>query len=176
LAASQRTVVSLLDSVHALGAAAERAMHLPPRNMVMPVVGEITSPFSMSRLHPILGIFREHRGVDIAAPRGTPIVATAPGRVRSVGWRLDYGLTVEIEHTGEIATRYAHCTKSLVRVGDVVNAGDTIATVGTTGLATGPHVHFEVIDHGTAVDPIQFLARSREAAAAATTEPAQGGQ
>ncbi|HTR76908.1 MAG TPA: M23 family metallopeptidase, partial [Gemmatimonadaceae bacterium] len=171
LAASQRTVVTLLDSVQSLGALAVRASRLPPRDMIMPVSGEITSPFSMSRLHPILGIFREHRGVDIAAPKGTPIVATAAGRVRSVGWRLDYGLTVEIEHTGDIATRYAHCTKAFVHVGDQVRGGDTIATVGSTGLATGPHVHFEVIDHGTPVDPIQFLARSHADLAPAAARP-----
>ena len=164
LAESQRMVVALLDSVNTLNnvASAARAARLPPRNMIMPVAGQITSPFSRSRLHPILDIFRAHRGVDVAAPVGTRIVAPAPGRVVSVGWRFGYGLTVELEHSGNISTRYAHCRSALVRPGDRVNEGDPIATVGESGLTTGPHVHFEVLVRGEQVDPIHFLAASRD--------------
>lgn len=163
LAESQRMVIGLLDSVDALGAmvAQERAARLPPRNMVMPVSGRISSRFATSRMHPILDIFRAHRGVDVAAPHGTRIVAPASGRVRYVGWRLGYGLTVELEHSGGVVSRLAHCGKSLVKVGDRVALGTPVATVGATGVATGPHVHFEVLARGRSVDPIKFLASSR---------------
>jgi murein DD-endopeptidase MepM/ murein hydrolase activator NlpD len=122
------------------------------------VNGEITSRFSHSRFHPILQIFRAHLGVDLAAARGTPIVAPADGRVASVGWRLGFGLTVEIVHSGGITTRYAHCRSAMVHQGDHVGIGQAIATVGASGLATAPHLHFEVLVHGTNVDPIKFLA------------------
>lgn len=163
LAESQRMVVGLLDSVDALGAlvAHERSTRLPPRNMVMPVSGRISSRFATSRLHPILDIFRAHRGVDVAAPHGTQIVAPAAGRVKFVGWRLGYGLTIELEHSGGVVSRLAHCGKALVKIGDRVALGAPVATVGATGVATGPHVHFEVLSRGRSVDPIRFLASSR---------------
>lgn len=168
LAESQATVVGLLDSVLILEAMAARAAKLPPKDMMMPVAtAQITSSFKSSRLHPMLNIFRAHKGVDLAANRGTRIVAPAAGRVKSVGWRLGYGLTVEVEHTGEVVTLYAHCNTALVRVGDRVAAGAAIATVGSSGLATGPHVHFEVRSHGRSVDPIRFLAQSRDSVAQA---------
>lgn len=163
LAESQRLVVGLLDSVDALGAlvAKERAARLPPRNMVMPVSGRISSRFATSRMHPILDIFRAHRGVDLAAPHGTRIVAPAAGRVRYVGWRVGYGLTIELEHSGGVVTRLAHCARALVKAGERVEMGTPVATVGATGVATGPHVHFEVLTRGRSVDPIHFLASSR---------------
>lgn len=164
LAESQRTVVSLLDSVQVLGAMAAnaKAARLPPRDMIMPVAGVISSGFSASRFHPLLEIFRAHKGVDVSAPAGTRIVAPAAGRVSYVGWRFGYGLTVEIEHSGNVQTRYAHCRTARVHVGDQVIEGQEIATVGSSGLATGPHVHFEVIARGNSVDPIKFLALSRD--------------
>jgi murein DD-endopeptidase MepM/ murein hydrolase activator NlpD len=164
LAESQRTVVALLDSVHTLGEllAREREARLPPRNMIMPVNGSISSHYSRARLHPVLNIFRPHRGVDISAPAGTPILAPAPGRVRFVGRRPGHGLTVELEHTGGIVTRFSHCRVARVSVGENVRMGETIATVGMSGLATGPHVHFEVLSRGVSVDPIRFLAQSHD--------------
>lgn len=168
LAESQSTIVGLLDSVQILQAMAARAAKLPPKDMLMPVAqAQITSSFKSSRLHPILDIFRAHKGVDLAADRGTPIVAPANGRVVSVGWRIGYGITVEVQHSGQVVTLFAHCDKALVKVGDRVNAGQVIARVGSTGLATGPHVHFEVHRDGQSVDPIRFLAETRDTAAAA---------
>lgn len=168
LAESQRTIVGLLDSVLILEAMAARAAKLPPKDMMMPVASaHITSSFKSSRLHPILDVFRAHKGVDLAANRGTAIVAPAAGRVKFVGWRLGYGLTVEMEHSGEVVTLYAHCDKALVKVGDLVTAGQTIAKVGSSGLASGPHVHFEVRSRGRSVDPIKFLAASRDSVAQA---------
>ena len=168
LAETQQTVVGLLDSVQILQAMAARAAKLPPKDMLMPVASaQITSSFNSSRLHPILDIFRAHKGVDLAAERGSPIIAPAAGRVISVGWRIGYGITVEMEHTGDVVTLFAHCEKALVKVGDRVNAGQVIARVGSTGLATGPHVHFEVHRFGRQVDPIRFLAETRDSVAAA---------
>jgi murein DD-endopeptidase MepM/ murein hydrolase activator NlpD len=86
--------------------------------------------------------------------------------VKSVGWRFGYGLTIELEHTGGVVTRFAHCKAAIVRPGDHVLEGETIGTVGSSGLATGPHVHFEVLVNGHQVDPIAFIAASREAATA----------
>ena len=168
LVESQRTVVGLLDSVQILQAMAARAAKLPPKDMMLPVASaQITSSFKSSRLHPILDIFRAHKGVDLAAERGSPIVAPANGRVKYVGWRIGYGITVEVEHSGNVETLFAHCEKALVKEGDRVNAGQVIARVGSTGLATGPHVHFEVHRFGQQVDPIRFLAETRDSVAAA---------
>src|SRR6476469_2637031 len=103
LAETQMTVFGLLDSAQILQAMAARAAKLPPKDMLMPVASaQITSSFNSSRLHPILDIFRAHKGVDLAAERGAPIVAPAAGRVSYVGWRMGYGITGEMEHTGDV--------------------------------------------------------------------------
>ncbi len=125
--------------------------------VVLPVVGTITSRFSQSRWEPILNLFRPHEGVDIAAPLGTSIRTPADGRVTFVGQRIGYGLVVELEHGAGVRTLYAHCQRSLVQDGDYVAAGAAIATVGSTGLSTAPHVHFEVIVNGRHVDPLKYL-------------------
>jgi murein DD-endopeptidase MepM/ murein hydrolase activator NlpD len=119
----------------------------------LPVDGRISSRFGM-RMHPILKQERMHNGVDIAAAAGTPIHAAAGGVVIMSGWRDGYGKTVVIDHGGGVSTLYGHCSKLLVEVDDKVEQGDTIALVGSTGLATGPHVHFEKRINGTPVDPL----------------------
>jgi murein DD-endopeptidase MepM/ murein hydrolase activator NlpD len=160
LAEEQRLTMALDDTVQSLRTAAyaATAAKLPPVAMAMPLEGEITSRFSRSRFHPILQIFRAHRGVDLAAPMGTHITAPAAGRVVSVGRRLGYGLVIEVVHSGGVVTRYAHCRSSLVQTGDTVSMGQAIGLVGESGLATAPHLHFEVWFHGAAVDPIKFIA------------------
>lgn len=160
LAAEQRLSMALHDTVESLRAAtaAELASKLPPIGMQMPINGEITSRFTRSRFHPILQVFRAHRGVDLAAPMGTRILAPAVGTVASVERRLGFGLTIEVLHSGGVLTRYAHCRSALVQRGDTVAMGQAIGTVGESGLATAPHLHFEVLVHGTAVDPIKFIA------------------
>jgi murein DD-endopeptidase MepM/ murein hydrolase activator NlpD len=165
LAEQEQAMDALTDSLSTYRSAslAERAAKSPPADMIMPVVGTITSRFSRSRFHPILQIFRAHRGVDLSAPAGTRIVAPAAGTVSAVGRRFGFGLTVEVVHSGGVVTRYAHCRSSLVRRGDQVTMGQPIATVGASGLATAPHLHFEVLLRGTAVDPIKFLAMTRTA-------------
>ena len=122
-----------------------------------PTAGWLSSSFSRSRWHPLLNKRRPHEGIDISAPRGTPVVTTADGRVTFAGWRPGYGWTVEVEHGNGIKTRYAHNQKTLrVKVGDEVRRGDTVALVGSSGLAAGPHVHYEVLIDGQAVDPADY--------------------
>jgi murein DD-endopeptidase MepM/ murein hydrolase activator NlpD len=101
---------------------------------------------------------REHHGgVDIGARTGTDIVASADGIVRTASRQGAYGNTVIIEHTGGMSTLYAHCSKILVSVGQNVKRGDVIAHIGSTGVSTGPHLHFEVRIHGKDVNPRSYL-------------------
>jgi murein DD-endopeptidase MepM/ murein hydrolase activator NlpD len=122
----------------------------------LPVNGIISSDFSTSRRHPLLHIVRPHLGLDITAPAGSRISAPAGGRVSFVGWKISLGLLIEIEHANGITTRYGHCRTAMVKAGDRVTRGTMIATVGSSGLTTGPHLHYEVWDHGNAVDPLRF--------------------
>lgn len=125
------------------------------RALGLPVIGRITSRFSNARTHPLLGVVRRHNGVDIAAPSGTPITAAAAGRVTFAGRKFGFGNTVEIDHGNGVITRYAHVRTIKVRGGARVESGATIATVGRTGLASGPHLHFEVLLNGSSVDPLK---------------------
>ena len=122
----------------------------------LPVIGAIASGFSWARRHPVLRVARPHLGVDVAARRGTRITAPAAGRVRYVGRSFAFGNMIEIEHEGGIVTRYAHLGLSLVRKGDVVVRGAPIGTVGSSGLTTGPHLHYEVLRNDRQVDPLRF--------------------
>jgi hypothetical protein len=124
---------------------------------IMPTRGYVSSTFARHRWHPILDRPRPHEGLDIAAPKGTPIYAAAKGRVTFVGRRGDYGLLVEIDHGHGFVTRYAHTSRTLVRVGQIVKRGDKIAEVGDTGLAVGPHLHYEVLQNGRPVNPKSFV-------------------
>lgn len=99
---------------------------------------------------------RMHRGIDLAAPAGTPVQAAAAGRVTFAGWQRGYGLVIILDH-GAFKTKYAHNSENLVRVGDEVRRGQTIAKVGRTGNATGNHLHFELELDGKTVDPLQYL-------------------
>jgi murein DD-endopeptidase MepM/ murein hydrolase activator NlpD len=131
---------------------------LSPRTLeALPVLGRISSTFSLSRRHPILHIRRPHLGVDIAAPRGTHITAPAPGRVTFVGHKFGFGLVVEIQHSSAVKTRYAHMRAAVVKEGDRVARGDQIGTVGSSGITTGPHLHYEVLVRGKQVDPLRFV-------------------
>jgi murein DD-endopeptidase MepM/ murein hydrolase activator NlpD len=137
------------------------ALARPAHGIVLPAVGVITSRFSRSRWHPILRIFRPHKGVDVAAPFGSNITAPAAGRVTFVGRKLGDGLMVELDHGNGVTSRYAHCSKVKVKVGDFVSFGDVIAAVGSSGLSTAPHVHFEVRVRGEPVDPLKYLITAR---------------
>ena len=122
----------------------------------LPTTGVIGSEFSSARRHPLLHIIRPHLGIDISAPRGTLISAPAAGRVTFVGRKFALGLVVEIDHSNGIITRYAHCRTTSVREGDRVTRGTPIGTVGSSGLTTGPHLHYEVWANGRPVDPLRF--------------------
>ncbi|WP_295405477.1 M23 family metallopeptidase [uncultured Thiocystis sp.] len=118
--------------------------------------GYITSRFGF-RIHPTKNVRIFHEGVDIASPRGTPILAAADGVVTFSGRRNGYGQVIDIRHRDGLVTRYAHNHKNLVQEGQMVGQGQKIATVGSTGVATGPHLHFEVRKGGKAVNPMPYL-------------------
>ena len=108
------------------------------------------------RIDPVYHVRRFHQGMDFSAPVGSDIFATGNGTIVYAGWRQGYGETVEVDHGFNYSTRYAHCSKILVRVGQKVKRGDVIALVGNTGKSTGPHVHYEVHYHGQPIDPRNF--------------------
>ena len=118
----------------------------------MPVHGRVTSGFG-ERFHPILGYQRFHAGLDLAAAYGTPIVAAADGRVVSAGWRGGYGQAVSVAHGGGVQTLYGHMSRIAAYGGELVHRGQVIGYVGSTGLSTGPHLHFEVTRNGRPVNP-----------------------
>ena len=122
--------------------------------------GYVSSAFGR-RADPFTGRIAYHEGVDIAAKLGSPIRAMADGVVSFAGEKAQYGKTIEITHGHGLMTRYAHTQELLVKVGDVVARGDTIARVGSSGRSTGPHVHIEVLREGRAVNPGRYLRAAR---------------
>jgi murein DD-endopeptidase MepM/ murein hydrolase activator NlpD len=132
----------------------ERMARIPS---IMPTAGWLSSNFSLSRFHPILHYARPHEGIDVSAPMGAPIVAPAGGVVQRVMWETGYGNVLELDHGDGIVTKYAHCSKIVVRPGQKVKRGQIIANVGSTGLSTGPHVHYEIHVNGKVVDPLTFV-------------------
>jgi murein DD-endopeptidase MepM/ murein hydrolase activator NlpD len=124
---------------------------------IMPTRGFLVGEFSHARMHPILRESRPHLGIDLSAPTGTPIVAAAAGVVRKSARDGGYGNVVEIDHGNGIVTRYAHAQRLMVRQGQRVERGQQIATVGSTGLSVGPHLHYEIHVNGTAVDPLTYV-------------------
>jgi murein DD-endopeptidase MepM/ murein hydrolase activator NlpD len=121
----------------------------------MPVEGRMTSPFGY-RVHPILGYRRMHTGIDFGAAYGTPIVASGPGTVASAGWDGGYGKAVRLNHGGGLLTLYGHMSRLAVAPGQQVAAGQVIGYVGSTGLSTGPHLHYELHRNGERIDPASF--------------------
>jgi murein DD-endopeptidase MepM/ murein hydrolase activator NlpD len=118
-------------------------------------VTRVSSGFTRRRMHPILGTNRPHLAVDYAAPTGTPVQAIANGTIVSAGWSGGYGNLVQIKHKNGLMTGYAHLSRidSDVRAGRHITQGDTVGAVGQTGLATGPHLHFMMTEHGRPINP-----------------------
>jgi len=124
------------------------------RPNIWPVVGLVTSEFGWRRF----GRYKEfHAGIDIAAETGTPVVATAPGRVIFAGYTRGYGYVVVIYHGYGYSTLYAHMSAIDVKKGEEVDRGTVIGYVGATGRTTGPHLHYEVLKYGVRQDPILYL-------------------
>jgi murein DD-endopeptidase MepM/ murein hydrolase activator NlpD len=129
----------------------------------MPVqFSRISSVFNPRRRHPVLNTIRAHRGVDYAAPAGTPVSAISAGRVQFRGQKGGFGNVIELAHTNGIVTRYGHLSRFAqgLTAGQKVDQGQVIAYVGMTGLATGPHLHFEFIEHGVNIDPQKAMSRA----------------
>ncbi|WP_366068151.1 peptidoglycan DD-metalloendopeptidase family protein [Erythrobacter sp.] len=131
------------------------------RGLLAPVPGAVTSNFGMRR-HPILGYTRMHAGIDFKAGYGTPIVAVSDGRVSSAGRSGGCGIQVRLEHGGGLATRYCHMSRMAVAPGMSVRRGQVIGYVGSTGLSTGPHLHYEMYRGGRVINPatVQFVSRA----------------
>lgn len=150
-------VAKTFDRLDRIATEYKRAhMSFPGRSPVPGV--DIGSDFG-NRLDPFRRRLAFHSGVDFSAPTGTPILASAGGRVVYAGFRADYGRTVEIDHGAGVVTRYAHASRLFVKTGDVVMPNQKIAAVGSSGRSTGPHLHFEVIKDGMLVDPAFYLAQ-----------------
>lgn len=136
-----------------------------------PVVGTVGSGFGF-RHDPFTGRPALHTGLDFPANTGTPILAAAGGVVLSAGPHPQYGQLVELDHGNGLVTRYAHTSKMLVKQGDLIKRGQTIAEVGSTGRSTGPHLHFEVLVEGVQQDPAKFLAGKGQAPQVAQAQQA----
>jgi murein DD-endopeptidase MepM/ murein hydrolase activator NlpD len=139
---------------------AARAATYSGGEMRWPLSGYYTlsSPFGR-RVHPVTKTVRTHTGIDIPAPTGSNITAAKGGKVIIAGVQGGYGNAVVIDHGGGVTTLYGHCSKLLVKSGQTVKEGAVIAKVGSTGVSTGPHLHFEVRKNGAPVQPLNYLKR-----------------
>ena len=130
--------------------------------LLQPVPGPVISSYGL-RMHPILGYSRMHRGLDFRARYGTPILATADGRVTGAGWAGGYGRQVRLSHSGGLSTSYSHMSRIAVSPGSSVRRGQVIGYVGSTGLSTGPHLHYEMYRNGATINPrsVRFTQRAQ---------------
>ena len=157
-ALSRRAAVLRASMEQALAALQRNRDRLASTPTIAPASGPLSSLFSTGRYHPVLHITRPHKGIDIAAATGEPILAPARGVVRFAGNKGNgYGNMVEIDHGYGYITRFAHASRLLAHTGQVVKRGDIIALVGATGLVTGPHLHYEIELNGHQVDPLNFI-------------------
>lgn len=161
----QQIAAQMDNRSDALGILESRLFDTRMKQRMMPTMQPVDAGWSSSsfgwRIDPISGVQAMHEGIDFIAEVGTPIVAAAGGIVVSAERHPDYGNLIEIDHGNEFTTRYAHASKLLVKVGDVVQRGMKVAEVGTTGRVTGPHLHFEVRYKGVAQNPTRFLQAAR---------------
>ncbi len=145
---------SLAEATDTLSAHHELLKSTPS---IVPTEGLLSSGFSHARLHPIYHKELPHMGIDLHAPKGTPILAAAKGVVSYTGWKSGYGNTVEVDHGFGYMTRYAHASEILVTRGRSVERGDPLAKVGRTGMTTADHLHYEVWVGGEARNPLDFV-------------------
>ncbi len=131
------------------------------QSKLLPTIQPVNVSYNASgfgwRIDPFTGRNAFHEGIDFPSPTGTPIVAAAGGVVIAAEYHSQYGNMLEIDHGNDIVTRYAHASKLLMKVGDIVKRGQVIAYIGSTGRSTGPHLHFEVLVKGIQQDPHKFL-------------------
>ena len=144
------------------------------RSRLLPTTQPVNVAFNSSsfgwRLDPFSGQSAFHQGIDFPAPTGTPIVAAAGGVVITAEYHPQFGNMLEIDHGNELVTRYAHCSRIIAKVGDIVRRGQHVADIGTTGRSTGAHLHFEVLLRGNPQNPNKFLsAGGNQASSAAST-------
>ncbi len=156
LTALAREESSIRSAIAAASAPAVSAPSVSSSGFVRPVPGAVSSGFGM-RVHPITGQNRMHNGLDMNAAHGDPIRAVRSGTVILAGVKGGYGNTIMIDHGGGMVTLYAHQSRFGSSVGDRVAAGEVIGYIGSTGLSTGPHLHFEVRINGNPVDPARYL-------------------
>jgi hypothetical protein len=138
------------------------------KSKLLPTIQPVNASYNASgfgwRLDPFTGRSAFHEGVDFAAPTGTPIVAAAGGVVIAAEYHYQYGNMIDVDHGSDIVTRYAHASRLLMKVGDIVKRGQHIADLGSTGRSTGAHLHFEVLVKGAQQDPHKFLAAGADQA------------
>lgn len=151
---AQLLSASFTEAADSLATHADRLASMPS---IMPTAGWLSSAYSSMRSHPLLHESRPHEGIDVVAPRGTPILAPGAGTVVSARRETGYGNTVVIDHGHGIVTRYAHASRMLVQAGQRVRRGDQIALVGNSGLSTSPHLHYEVHVNGRPVNPLRYV-------------------
>jgi murein DD-endopeptidase MepM/ murein hydrolase activator NlpD len=144
-----------VDTARALGFALFR--RAPPARLRWPVEQAGLSSLYGMRVHPVDGHRKMHHGIDLAASSGRLVASAASGWVVRTGWAGGYGLLVEVRHPGDLTTRYSHLSAILCHPGDPVDAGQPLGLVGKTGVATGPHLHFEVWRGGEPSDPLPWL-------------------
>ena len=140
------------------------------KKKLMPTMMPVSAPYNASgfgrRVDPFTGQWAMHEGIDFLADMGSPVVAAAGGVVVFAGLHPQYGYMVDIDHGNDLVTRYAHCSKLVVREGDLVQRGRKIGEVGSTGRSTGPHLHFEVRFRGAPQNPSKFLVSNSHPAVA----------
>ena len=136
----------------------ERGTKKPPQ-FIRPISGGLASSGFGSRPAPTKGASTNHKGQDWAVPTGTSVMAASSGTVTRAGWGSGYGYVVYIDHGSGVETRYAHLSKILVKVGQKVKQGERIALSGSTGVSTGPHLHFEIWMNGTAINPLKYVSK-----------------
>jgi len=172
MAASAPVITEMLDRLSAqledrerqLGALENVILTRELRHEILPQGRPVRTGFISSffgyRVDPFTGRTALHAGVDFAGPKGSTVVAVATGVVSFVGEKMGYGNVVEVNHGNGYVTRYAHNAQNLVKVGETVQKGDPLSTIGSTGRSTGPHLHFEVLRDGRQVDPMAFINRN----------------